>query len=197
MALTSRKKRPLDRNIEHLRDTRLIIIATEGEKTEKQYFGMFHNIKVQVQVIPTEEGLSAPEYVLERLNQFSDQYQLGDEDELWLMIDVDRWGESKLSHISAATAQKGYKLAVSNPCFELWLYLHFFEPSRGSFTCDEVINLLRQHIGSYNKINLNIEVYRPYVTDAVTRAERLHVNASERWPSSVGSHVYKVVKKIV
>lgn len=197
MALTSRKKRPLDRNIEHLRDTKLIIIATEGEKTEKQYFGMFSNIRVQVKVISTEKGLSAPEYVLERLNQFSDQYQLGDEDELWLMIDVDRWGVGKLSHISAATAQKGYKLAVSNPCFEFWLYLHFFEPSRESFTCEEVIDLLRQHIGSYNKANLNIEDYRPYVTDAINRAESLHANANERWPSSIGSHVYKVVKGIV
>ncbi len=38
MGFTSRRKRPLDRHIPHLRDTRLIIIVTEGQKTEKQYF---------------------------------------------------------------------------------------------------------------------------------------------------------------
>ena len=40
MALTSRKRRPLNRTITHLRDTKLFIIATEGEKTKKQYFEM-------------------------------------------------------------------------------------------------------------------------------------------------------------
>lgn len=38
MGITSRKKRPLKREIPHLRDTRLIIIASEGAVTEKKYF---------------------------------------------------------------------------------------------------------------------------------------------------------------
>lgn len=44
MALTTRRKRPLDRRTrpEPHRDARLFVIATEGEKTEKQYFSMFH-----------------------------------------------------------------------------------------------------------------------------------------------------------
>jgi hypothetical protein len=36
MALTQRKKRPIVRSVEILRDTRLLIIATEGRITEKQ-----------------------------------------------------------------------------------------------------------------------------------------------------------------
>jgi len=50
MALTHRKKRPIDRNLEIVGDTRLLIIATEGRKTEKQYFAQFHNRRVQVKV---------------------------------------------------------------------------------------------------------------------------------------------------
>ena len=69
-ALTSRRKRPLDRDVPHLRDTRLIIIASEGEKTEKQYFesGLFGNRRVQVKVLETQDGRSAPNWVLARLN---------------------------------------------------------------------------------------------------------------------------------
>ena len=48
MGMTSRRKRPLDHAIPHQRDTRLIIIATEGEKTERQYFSMFRNVRVRV-----------------------------------------------------------------------------------------------------------------------------------------------------
>jgi len=39
--LRYRKKRPIEREVGVLRDARLIIIATEGEKTEKQYFSIF------------------------------------------------------------------------------------------------------------------------------------------------------------
>lgn len=60
MGITSRRKRPLDRKIPHLRDTNLIIIAVEGEKTEKQYFesNFFQRKRVQVKVLETKEGLS-------------------------------------------------------------------------------------------------------------------------------------------
>ena len=88
MALTHRKKRPIDRNLEVVGDTRLLIIATEGRKTEKQ---QFRNRRVQVKVIPTgEDNKSSPEYILRRLKYFRQEYDLKPNDELWLMIDVDR-----------------------------------------------------------------------------------------------------------
>ncbi len=52
MPLTSRKKRPLDRNVPHFKDTKLIVVATEGQKTEKRYFDIFKTLKIQVRVIP-------------------------------------------------------------------------------------------------------------------------------------------------
>src|SRR5690242_8463724 len=120
MALTSRRKRPLDRTIAHLRDTRLIVIATEGKRTELQYFQSFKNTRVQIRIIPTEGGLSAPEYVLERLDEFRQQFSLDPSDQLWLMFDVDRWGAGKIRTICQLANQKGYRLAISNPCFEVW-----------------------------------------------------------------------------
>jgi len=73
MSLTSRRKRPLDHTVAHLRDTRLIVIATEGEKTEKQYFSMFQSLRVQVRVLHTEEGFSAPKHVFDRLSDYRRQ----------------------------------------------------------------------------------------------------------------------------
>ena len=197
MALTSRKRRPLNRTITHLRDTKLFIIATEGEKTEKQYFEMFRNPRAQVKVIPTQEGKSAPEYVLERLKEFHREYQLTKTDELWLMIDVDRWQEVKLSQIAAIAIQKGYYLAVSNPCFELWLCLHLSEANQLGLTCRDLEAFLRNHSGSYNKANLRPEVYLLGVNDALRRAKELHSNDQERWPTQTGSHVYKIVEKLL
>jgi len=121
MSLTSRRKRPLDHAVPHLRDTRLIIIAAEGEKTEKQYFSVFQSLRVQVKVLHTEEGLSAPKHVFARLNEYRRAYDLKGDDQLWLVIDVDHWPQEMLSEIAAGSVQKRFGLAVSNPCFEVWL----------------------------------------------------------------------------
>jgi uncharacterized protein YqgV (UPF0045/DUF77 family) len=112
MALTQRKKRPIDRSSKVLGDTRLLIIATEGRITEKQYFAQFRNRRVQVKVIPTgEDNKSSPEYVLERLKHFRQEYALEANDELWLMIDVDRWKDKKLSLVTKEAKKSGFKLA--------------------------------------------------------------------------------------
>ncbi|MEW6209431.1 MAG: RloB family protein [Acidobacteriota bacterium] len=187
----------MDRTIPHLRDTRLCVIATEGEYTEKLYFSMFRNPRIQVKVLPAEDGRSAPEYVLDRLELFAEEFQIGDEDELWVMLDVDRWGDSKLNAISARTIRKGYGLAVSNPCFEIWLYLHFLDVGSQRLSCQKVIALLRKHLGGYRKTNLDVEIYRPLIPDAIRRAKELHSNPNERWPSTTGTHVYRIVEKLI
>ena len=87
MSLTSRRKRPLDHTVAHLRDTRLIIIAAEGEKTEKQYFSMFRNRRVQVKVLHTEDGLSSPKHVFDRLAKYRKAYDVKCDDELWLVAE--------------------------------------------------------------------------------------------------------------
>jgi hypothetical protein len=174
-----------------------VIIATEGEKTEKQYFDIFENTRIQVRVISTEDGLSSPEHVFERLKEFHEQYELNDDDELWLMIDVDRWGNQKLSQISSATRQKGFSLAISNPCFEVWLLLHLVDVIPINSTCNNVKARLRRELGSYNPSNLDIGVYRPFVGEAVRRARNLRQLPNERWPRLFGSHVYKVVESLL
>lgn len=199
MPLTSRKKRPLDRPTGVLRDARLIVIATEGEQTERRYFEIFRNSKIQIRVIPTVGGESAPEYVLKRLDGYRDEFEIGEDDELWLMIDVDRWGDSKLSQIARLCTQKKYGLAVSNPCFELWLYLHFveLEPNSDLGSCKEIENLLKAVSGGYHKSNLKPEVFKPHISDAIERAKKLHLNRKERYPSATGSHVYKIAEKLL
>lgn len=199
MTLTSRKKRPLNRRIPSLRDTRLIIIATEGEKTEKQYFdGMFHNTKVQVLILPTIDSKSAPQYVFKRLSDFKKEYELDKNDELWLMVDIDRWEMKEISIIADDSLKKGFSLAVSNPCFELWLYLHHAELDKlEKYECDYFASQLKTLLGSYNKSNLNIDKFKDKIEIAVDRAKKLHKNLAEKWPSSTGTHVYKVVEKIL
>ena len=198
MALTSRRKRPIDRRSkpEPHRDARLFIIATEGRKTEKQYFSMFGNKKCQVQVITNEDNKSAPAYILKQLKGFKNEFQLKDDDELWLMIDVDRWGNKNLAAVAAQAGHNKFNLAVSNPCFEVWLYLHHDDLDHQPITVDEMKQRLRNLLGGYNSSKLDTARFVEHIDRAITRAKALDINKDERWPSRTGTHVYKVVEKV-
>lgn len=198
MALTSRKKRPLNRSVPHLGDTRLIIIAAEGQKTEQQYFSLFHDTRVQVKVLSTgADNRSSPGHVIERLNAFKEEFNIGDGDELWLMVDVDRWTPQTLGEVSREALQRGYGLAVSNPCFEVWLLCHFQIPPADVSACRAVENVLREALdGGYNKARLDISRFFDQIETAVKRAVELDANPEDRWPQNVGTHVYRVVQSI-
>jgi hypothetical protein len=198
MGITSRKKRVLKKEIPHLRDTSLIIIASEGEVTEKAYFEsvLFNSTRVQVKVLETEIGFSSLKAVYRRLRDFKKKYQLYNSDKLWLVIDRDRWEVKNLSTIASDTRKLGAGLAMSNPCFELWLYLHFAEWTGGAISSGEIENCLRVLLGSYNKSAPPISKLSGKVADACSRAEQMDSNPRHRWPDNPGSHVYRLVKEI-
>ncbi|MCX7112199.1 MAG: RloB family protein [Proteobacteria bacterium] len=196
MGLTSRKKRPLDRSVPHQRDTRLIIIAAEGRETEKQYFAQFRDTRIQVKVLPTgEDNQSSPQHVIDRLTSYREEYQIGEGDELWVMVDVDRW--KNLGEISREALQRDYQLAISNPCFEVWLLYHFQEPPQFAPACQPIEDALRGVLGgSYNKSNLIIAQFAERLNFAINLATKLDANPEDRWPQGVGSHVYRVALSI-
>jgi RloB-like protein len=174
------------------RDARLFIIATEGAVTEKQYFERFGNSRIKVEVLATgSDNKSAPKYVFDRLNSFKEQFDLHEDDMLWLVIDVDRWNrDGELSQICREAKQKNYHLAVSNPCFEVWLCLHFGDLDPEDRTCKQFKSSLGKILGSCNSIS----PYAPHLPDAVERAKILHPDPQQNWPPTIGTHVYRLVE---
>jgi hypothetical protein len=194
------------------RDARLIVIACEGAKTERAYFEELvatlvqRPSRVHVELLERGDGLSAPEHVLKNLDDFRKQYLRSSDDELWAVIDYDRWGESKLSKIASLAQQKQYQLAVSRPCFEFWLLLHHQDPSELSTAdlssmeakgCEAVAELLRAVVGSASKSLTNAASYMQLVGTAIDRAASLDTNPELRWPSAPGSRVYQTVRSIL
>ncbi len=180
------------------RDARLFVIATEGRETEKQYFAMFHDSRIKIEILATgEDNKSAPQYVLERLNEFIQKYDMNADDTLWLMFDVDRWGEKNISAICREGKQKNYRLSISNPCFEVWLYLHFDDLEPSDKTSKDFEARLRTKLSSYNKSNLDLDLFKDCIEEAVKRAKNLHPNPQQNWPPTAGSHVYRVVQMLL
>jgi hypothetical protein len=197
---------------------KLFVIATEGVKTEIKYFEQFksedyyNNQSVFIEVLKRLTTDSSPAVVIRQLNNFSKEFNLKDGDELWMVIDRDKqtWRSGQIAEVARLCIQKRYGFALSNPCFELWLLLHIKDINEYTAAVREELlrNLktgnrgrikieLLAICGTYNKSNLNVDDYLPHVNVAIERAEALTQNANERWPDYLGSHVYKLVRKLM
>ena len=129
-----RKKRGYIREIpddEFKRDYRLFAIACEGSKREKEYFQQFEGIsqRVLVEYIEDEEYRtdppSSPSHVLRRAVEYAEKASLNDEDSIWLVMDVDKWGNKILNEVhDECNKRQNWHIVLSNPCFEIWLLYH-------------------------------------------------------------------------
>lgn len=194
--LTSRRQRPLTREHGTLRDARLLVIATEGELTEKIYFEQFGDSRVKVRIIPSVNGRSAPQHVLQNLVEYAQTYEIGHGDELWLLVDRDRWKPASISKVAAECARKGWHFALSNPSFELWLCLHFDCDLAEGITQKELEAILRIRLGSFSKSAYDAPSLLDKIDQAVERATQLDVRPMARWPNKIGSRVYRLIKSL-
>lgn len=108
------------------RPTNLVVVAVEGEKTEVDYFEMLrqeYGDRIKIEIIPNEQSKSAPNHILGNLLQFKHKYDVSEDDAFWMVIDVDHHSKTLPKTIKDAK-QNGCKIAISNPCFEIWLFLH-------------------------------------------------------------------------
>jgi hypothetical protein len=126
---------------------KLYVVAAEGDKTEYYYFQELirqyeeHFRKRNVRLItldrPKEEAThSSPQFVENMLEIFLQNNRHLDlqesYDEFWLIIDTDDYNHRKaaIEKLAQKCADKPlYHLGLSNPCFELWLILHYVELS--------------------------------------------------------------------
>ena len=117
------------KRLEGIRSSRLVVIAAEGRDTENIYFEALKNqlesTKVHIEVLHRNNDESSPMHVLEQIRSFSLEYNIEDDDQLWVVVDKDRWPVKMLSSVARFCKQnENYRFCVSNPCFELWLLLH-------------------------------------------------------------------------
>ena len=132
------------------RDAHKIYIVCEGKGTEPDYFSFFEGLSSNLQLItiPPDEGTD-PLKLMERAKdvligdnrKYTIDYQQGDT--VWFVIDTDTWeSEGKIAPLrefclsqnidipkqyDEVKSYSAWNVAQSNPCFEIWLYYHFYE----------------------------------------------------------------------
>ena len=205
---------------EAFRDARLIVIASEGKDTERIYFTAlakeYTNPRVHVHILErseNEQNNSSPEHVLKQLNDYKSQYELEADDELWLVVDRDQWEDKMLSRVATECAlEVSMHMALSNPCFELWLLLHledaasltpeehtlWMENRRKSKNADPYLKVrLRQKTGTYHESSYDALTLIAHIEDAIERARALDNTPTDRWPQTLGTRVYLLAESVM
>lgn len=127
-----------------------IYIVCEGSLNEPNYFEFFRGLSSNLEIIPipSKDGKTDPVKLMERAKSifvendhcFELDYSQGDT--VWFVIDTDTWKEEgKIDTLRSfcekinryipwleikTTQYPAWRVAQSNPCFEIWLYYHSY-----------------------------------------------------------------------
>jgi hypothetical protein len=212
-----REREDLFRESNSLEKEKIIVLAFEGNNTEEMYFEEFKNSEIFDEALiflhllkrPKTDTNSAPNHVFKKLKkEAKDEYNFKDTDELWMIIDTDRW-KNIPDIIYECKKQSNMFVAVSNPCFEFWLLLHIknitdyteneldliLKNDKVSSKKNYIDSKISEILGSYNKSNPKPELFLPTIDFAIEQAKKLDKQEYE-YPKDLGSHVYKVVEKL-
>lgn len=195
----AKNRRRFDRPLGQRRYRKLFVIATEGAKTEPQYFRILAGqlALVEVHCLKRTSG-SDPSKVLKSMDAHLGSAGIRPGDEAWLVVDRDHWTDAQLDALHTWTTQAANRgLAVSNPKFEYWLLLHF-EEGKGVATPAECDRQLRKHLPRYDKLLSDGDVMSGSVADAVERARKRDTPPCADWPrSAAATTVYRLVERIL
>ena len=178
---------------------KLFIVATEGDKTEPQYFVILndHHSVIRVDCIRSNHHSSPPQ-VLKRMKDRLKQETLKNSDEAWLVVDKDQWQDEQLAQLHTwSQGADNYGFALSNPKFEYWLLLHF-EDGTNIGSSGECSSRLKRYLPAYDK-GLDVRNITPdMIEDAIRRAKARDNPPCVDWPRTFGSTtVYKLVENIL
>jgi hypothetical protein len=170
-----------------------IYIYCQGEKTEYGYFESLRN-KIYKQRkeqkkfsskkndeeseldIRVETKRLSPEKLSEKIKRTMARNEYDDALEVWYVFDKDDTLNQEFNNIAGDEPTGFMRSIYSNPCFELWIYLHFIncEASWDSKTMiEKTKNLYCKRIGKqYNKNDKDLyKNLEPYQSEAISRAK--------------------------
>jgi hypothetical protein len=111
-----------------------IYLALEGRGTEPDYFSKIAQLvgadgRYALHIVPNSNGFGTAETVVREVIKYRGETPPGESPALaWAICDRDDKPKRDASDIprAAALAEKeGVSFVLCNPCFEVWLYLHF------------------------------------------------------------------------
>ena len=170
---------------------RIIRVLTEGKVTEPGYIKMLARkyLDVRIEINPKDAGVPLTLVRLAREYQKQNKKRNPDYDEIWCVFDIDQ--HPNIEQAIQEARDSGINVAISNPCFELWLVLHYQNQTR--HIDRQAIQSLSKKLGITDGKKITPEAQRELLAkldEARSRAKNLESmhkdNDSKPWenPSS-------------
>ena len=164
---------PRKKKVDTRSEKRLFVVSVEGAATEVEYLRRLEKLYYGTCMIDvlSDVNKSSPCSVLERIQNYRCSLKRGDE--LWCVVDKDRWSDAQLNQIEEwAKGSSGgisRNMGLSNPKIELWLLLHFADWSPGM----SILPALEKIMPEYDKHLAERMITRDAVALAVGRGKEL------------------------
>ncbi len=178
MKKRDRERRPA-RRVPYKDSKPVILIITEGKVTEPEYLDGFaratKNPRVRIEVVgDAGDPKKIVEFAKDRKTEAKEEAQRQRDDnlcydEVWCVFDVDE--HTRTPDAIQMARDNEIEVAMSNPCVELWLWLHFADQP-GMQHRHDLQRMMKQHISSYDK-HVDYSDYSAGYDEAVKRASRL------------------------
>lgn len=172
--------RGLKRRVAVRQPRKTILIFCEGERTEPEYLNAQRHqpwvrdiAAVDLRVQSKRGGLAPRTLVSHAVDAWHKTLSEAAEiDEVWCVFDVE-WPQNHPGLLDAVElAQRGgVLLAISNPCFELWLVLHFQDC--GAWLDNDHASQLRRRLDRSDNKGIDAIAYMSLVHEAARRARDL------------------------
>lgn len=168
------------------RNAYYFIVVCEGQNREPNYFNFFDGISSRIKIVAVQsEGASAPNRLIEKA--FAIESKLGTNNEIdkvWFVLDTDRWKEQLHTIREECTRHLNWKVAQSNPCFEVWLYFHAKAQAPSLDNIDQCNNW-KPHLPVIIKGGFNTDTHPIAIETAISNSKFLY--QSEGYFPSPGS----------
>jgi hypothetical protein len=158
-----------------------VLIVSGGQRTEPGYFrGMSKNRGVRLKVrVKVDSPANLVRYAQSIFT--TDEY-----DRVWCVVDADAFD---IEAARAAAERLDVELAVSEPCFEVWLLLHFADHRAYVENGKAACSLLAKYVPGYAK-KLDFAVFDSGVEAAIARAKELG-------PGNPATEVWRLVEALL
>jgi hypothetical protein len=178
---------------------RLYVVSTEGAETEPIYFHEFRPSRdstFRLKILGNPTHKSHPVEVVKRLIEYECHERPGANTEYWAIIDRNAWPDIDLRSAYELThARPHLHIAMSHPCFELWLWLHL-RPNRPFNDRHDCQRQLEREWFQFSKSAYPASELMPHVFTACSRAEEVTERVNGLLQSQ-GTQVFELVRKLL
>lgn len=155
----------------------VVYLVCEGEETEIRYFKRFRTRGCHIDIIPITSQYKAADKLVQKARAtmgHNHPYYPDEGDVIWCVFDRDDNTDEMLRRARQLAEREGYRLAYSNPAFELWYLLHFHNQTSPIQDCQTVIRQLKQKgkLPQYQKSHEVYDKLLPYQENALLRAKK-------------------------